>query len=85
MNLIMERLRIFKNDWESIVIEWRGEEVGYISIGKHYIVTLYLKEYFVSLKHKDKLKEWITQILINKEFEAYSITQLEKKGKKVIG
>lgn len=80
----MERLRIFKNDWESIVIEWRGEEVGYISIGKRYVITLYLKEYFVDLKHKNKLKEWITQILLHKEFEAYSITLNEKQGIKVL-
>ncbi len=83
--MIMERLNIYKNDWESIVIEWRGEQVGYISIGKRYVVTLHLKEYFVDLKDKNKLKEWITQLLINKEFEAYSIIQLEIKGKKIVG
>ena len=81
----MQELNIYKNDFESIVIEWRGKQVGYITKGKRYVLTIYLEEYFADLKHRNTLTAWIYQILKHKEYEAYSIVKLENKGFKIIG
>lgn len=82
----MKELRIFKNDWESIVIEWRGQEVGYISVGKKkYVATIHLQEYFADKRYRNNLKEWIYSILKQKEHEVYSIIALEKRGFKIKG
>jgi hypothetical protein len=81
----MDELKIFKNDWESIVVEWRGQEVGYISVGKkNYVVTLHLQEYYAKLMYRNSLKSWIYGILKQKEHEMYSIVALEKKGFKIL-
>ena len=82
----MDSLRIYKNDFESIVIEWRGKDVGYITIGKKYFnVNVHLTEYIIKKSDKHRIKEYLTSLLKHIEYENYSIVQLEKRGKKVIG
>ena len=47
----MEELRIYKNDYETIVIEWRWKEVGYIVVGKkYYTVNIHMTEYYTGKK-----------------------------------
>jgi len=72
---------IYKNDFETVVINYLGDDIGYIVKGKkNYTVNIYGKEYLTKLNNRLKLTEWIEQLVKHFNYEAYSIVQLQKRG-----
>lgn len=79
-------INIYKNDHETIVINYLGDDIGHIVKGKKaYKVDIYGREYTAKLSDRLKLTGWIEQLVKHYQYEIYSYVMAEKRGFKIKG